>query len=89
MNLRDTRELNRGFADTLARGFELAATTAIFGLLGWLVDRWTNTQPLFMLIFGALAVIGQFIRLWYAYDNEMSRHEANLPSHKSRSGDSQ
>jgi F0F1-type ATP synthase assembly protein I len=82
VDLRDTRELNRGFADTLARGFELAATTAIFGLLGWLVDRWTDTQPLFMLIFGAVAVVGQFVRFWYAYDNEMRRHEAELPSRR-------
>ena len=80
MDLRYKRELNKGFGDTLARGFELAATTAIFGFLGWLIDRQTGTQPLFMLILGCFAVVGQFVLMWYRYDNEMKGHEANLPS---------
>jgi F0F1-type ATP synthase assembly protein I len=80
VDLRDKRELNRGFGDTLARGFELAATTAIFGFLGWLVDRWLGTQPLFILVLGTFAVVGQFALMWYRYDAEMKGHEANLPS---------
>ncbi len=80
MDLRDKRELNRGFGDTLARGFELAATTAIFGFLGWLLDRQVGTQPLFILVFGAFAVVGQFVLMWYRYDAEMKGHEAKLPS---------
>jgi len=80
VDLREKRELNRGFGDTLARGFELAATTAIFGFLGWLLDRWLGTQPLFILLFVAFAAAGQFVLMWYRYDNEMKGHEANLPS---------
>ncbi len=82
MDLRDKQELNRGFGDTLARAFELAATTAIFGGFGFLLDRWLGIIPVFTLILGAFAVIGQFVRMWYGYDAEMRRHEAELPSRR-------
>jgi F0F1-type ATP synthase assembly protein I len=41
---RARRELNNGFGDALSRAFELAATPAIFGGIGWLLDRWLGTR---------------------------------------------
>lgn len=84
VDLRDKQELNRGFGDTLARAFELAATTAVFGFFGWLLDRWIGTTPLFMLVLGTFAIVGQFVRMWFTYDAEMRRHEEELPSRRNR-----
>ena len=70
------RHLNRGFGDTLSRAFEFAATVGVFLGLGWLLDRWAGTQPLFMILFTVFALIGQGVRLYYAYDQEMDRHDA-------------
>jgi F0F1-type ATP synthase assembly protein I len=70
----------RGYADTLSRAFEFALTTAIFGGLGALVDRWLGTSPVFLVMLLLLGVVGQFARLWYAYDAQMRQHEATLPS---------
>ena len=70
------RELHRGFGDALARAFEFAASLAIFVGLGWLVDRALDTQPWFMIGLGVFCLVGQFIKVWYAYDADMRRHEA-------------
>ena len=78
MDLRDRRDLYNGFGDGLARAFEFAATPAIFGFFGWLIDRWVGTTPLFMLTLAAVCLVGMFLRMWYAYDQEMRRHEAKF-----------
>ena len=70
----------RGYADTLSRAFEFAVTTAVFGGLGALVDRWLGTSPIFLVVLLLLGIVGQFARLWYAYDAQMRQHEAALPS---------
>ena len=48
------RHLNRGFGDTLSRAFEFAAVVGVFLGLGWLLDRWAGTQPLFMILLDGL-----------------------------------
>jgi len=83
--VRDQRDLNRGFSDTLNRGFEFVLTMAVFGGAGWLLDRLAGTAPVLLAVFMVLAVVGQTARLWYAYDIEMRRHEAELPSARSGS----
>jgi F0F1-type ATP synthase assembly protein I len=44
------RELNKGFGDALAVAVELAVTPAIFAFLGWRLDEWLGTTPLFLLV---------------------------------------
>jgi F0F1-type ATP synthase assembly protein I len=82
--LRAKRELNTGFANALSRAFEFAATTAIFCGLGWLVDRWLGTAPVFLIVLTLASLVGQFLRFWYAYDAEMRAHEARLASRRVR-----
>ena len=73
--LRGKRQLHRGFGDSLARAFELAVTTLIFFGIGWALDAWLGTTPWFMIGLSLFALVGQFIKLWYAYDIEMRQHE--------------
>jgi F0F1-type ATP synthase assembly protein I len=82
--LRTKRELNQGFGDALSRAFEFAATIALFAGLGWLLDRWWHTKPVFLLVLLLFGVIGNFVRFWYAYDAQMKRHEADLVQSRQR-----
>ncbi len=73
--LRARRDLHRGFGDALSRAFEFAATTGIFLAIGFGLDRWLGTTPLLMIVLVVFALVGQFVKLWYAYDAEMRRLE--------------
>lgn len=78
MNLQDRRETYNGFGDSLARAFELTLTPAIFGFLGWLVDRWLGLTPLFTLVF-ALFTFGYVVwKLRGGYETAMRQHERRL-----------
>lgn len=77
MDLRERRELNNGFGEALSRAFELAATPAIFAGLGWLLDRWLGTSPLFLIILFLFAVAGVGYMTWFKYEAEMKEHEAD------------
>lgn len=89
MEVRDTRDLSgsdpsrsdlyRGFGDTLARSFELVVTPMVFGLVGWLVDRWLGTGPLFALVLGVVAVVGMMLRMYFGYQDDMERQERDAP----------
>ena len=87
MDLRERRELNNGFGDAMSRAFELAATPAIFAGLGWLLDRWLGTQPLFLIVLFFFAVAGVSYMTWRRYEDEMQAHEADAVwnRHKGRS----
>ena len=76
MDLRERRELNRGFGDTLSRAFEFAAAPAIFGGLGYLADGALGTKPIITILAVVLAFIGATLRFWYGYDAEMKAREA-------------
>jgi F0F1-type ATP synthase assembly protein I len=82
--LREKRALNRGFGDTLNKGFELIVAMALLGAAGYGLDRLFGSDPVLFVAFMVLAFIGQTARLWYAYDAAMKRHESQLPSHASR-----
>jgi F0F1-type ATP synthase assembly protein I len=63
----------------MARGFEFAVVPVLFGALGWLVDRWLGTTPVFILVLVFVALVGLFARMWYGYDRAMRVHEAEGP----------
>ena len=79
-DLHSKRELNKGFAHATSRGFELAASIAIFAGMGWLIDRFFGTAPVFIIVLTVLAFVGNFARMWYSYDAAMAKLEADLPS---------
>ncbi len=69
----------QGFGNSLSRALEFAVTTVVFSLLGWFVDRWAGTEPVFVIALTVLSLAGQFARMYYAYDAEMNAHAALLP----------
>ena len=62
--------------DTLGRGMDLALVVLLFLGIGYLVDRWLGTQPLFMIVLLLLAVVGQFVSMRYRYEARMQQLEA-------------
>jgi F0F1-type ATP synthase assembly protein I len=78
LDLEQRRELNNGFGDSLAKAVELTLTPAIFGFLGYLLDRRLDTSPLFLLLF-ALFTFGYVCwKTWGSYERRMQEHEARL-----------
>lgn len=78
MDLSARRDLNNGFGDALSRAFEFAATPAIFGGVGYLIDQWLDTTPIFTIVLALWAVVGSTVLWWYRYDAKMQQIEAEL-----------
>lgn len=55
---------------------EIAGTTLVFFMLGWLADSRLDTTPLFMIVFVVVALVAQFVKLYYVYNAEMTQLEA-------------
>jgi len=73
---RAPKSLANGSTDSLGRGMDVALTLLVFLGLGWLLDRWLGTEPLFVIALTVLAAVGQFLRMKYVYDAQMARLEA-------------
>jgi F0F1-type ATP synthase assembly protein I len=67
------RLFSPNIGDVLARGFEFAATIAIFFGLGYLLDRMFGTTPLFMVLLFVFALVGQTVRVWFTFGSEIER----------------
>jgi F0F1-type ATP synthase assembly protein I len=62
--------------DAVGKGMDLALSMLLFLGLGYLLDRWLGTRPLFMIVLVALIFVGQMVRFWYEYEAKMKAHEA-------------
>jgi F0F1-type ATP synthase assembly protein I len=75
----DRRELYNGFSDTFVRAVELVATPLILGFMGYGLDRWLGTVPLFTLILG-LFCLGYLVwKTMRQYDRDMTRQQVGAP----------
>jgi F0F1-type ATP synthase assembly protein I len=55
---------------------DFALTTLLLLGVGWALDRWLDTQPIFMIVFVVIALVGNFARMYFDYDRKMAEHEA-------------
>jgi len=72
------RELNNGFGNALSTAVELAVTPALCALLGWQIDRWLGTGPLFLVFLFVFTLGYVSWREYVRYSARMSRHEQDL-----------
>jgi ATP synthase protein I len=63
-------------SDGIGKGAEMAVGLLVFLGIGFGVDKWLGTVPVFMIVGTVFFAVGQMIKMWYGYDNEMRRHEA-------------
>ena len=76
------RELNKGFGDALAVAVELAVTPAIFAFLGWRLDIWLGTSPVFLLVLFLFTFCYVAWREYTRYKLRMDEHQRQLLGRK-------
>ncbi len=84
LDLRDRREITKGFGDGMSRAFELVATPAVFAFLGYLLDRRLDTGALFTIVAFLFSVTGTLYVVWLRYDAEMRVEEARQAARRGR-----
>lgn len=52
--------------------FELVLSAVLLGLLGYFVDGWAGTRPLFMIGFTILGFVGATVSIYYRYKHEIA-----------------
>lgn len=72
------RELNNGFGNALNSAVELAVTPALMSLLGWQIDRWLDTTPLFLIVLFAFTIGYVAWKQYKTYDAKMTEQEQHL-----------
>jgi F0F1-type ATP synthase assembly protein I len=75
----ERRSLNNAFGEALAYAFEFAVTPVLFAGLGWLLDRWLGTEPVFIVVLAAFGFIGVCIRTAYRYKDKVELEEEGKP----------
>jgi F0F1-type ATP synthase assembly protein I len=60
----------------VGRGIEFALGIALFLAVGYALDRWLGTEPVFMIVMFFVGVVGQFASMWYRYQAAMTAHDA-------------
>ena len=66
---------SRAANTNVSQGAEFAGSIVVFFLLGLGVDAWLDTTPVFMITGVIFATVGQFIKVYYAYNQQMERLE--------------
>jgi F0F1-type ATP synthase assembly protein I len=62
--------------DSVVQGMEAVFTLVLFLGLGYALDRWLGTTPLFIIAMFLLGGVGVFMRFKYSYIARMDRLEA-------------
>ena len=77
-DLSTKRELNNGFGNALSTAVELAVTPAIFAWIGWRLDHWLGTAPIFLVFLFVFTFCYVVWRKFSSYDLSMRRQEQEL-----------
>jgi F0F1-type ATP synthase assembly protein I len=79
VDLKARQDLNQGFGNALGLAVEMVGTPMLFGLLGWVLDRWIGTGALFTIVLFLFGVVGMALKTYYAYVEKMKQHDAAAP----------
>ena len=82
MESRDRTTFINGFGDGFTRAIEFVLTPCLLAWLGWFIDRWAGTSPVFTVLLAAFGITGMFARTWYVYVEAMKLEEAKAPWRK-------
>ena len=59
----------------LGQGMEMALTSGVFLVLGWLLDTWLGLFPVLSISLVLFATVGQGLKLWFVYNHRMAELE--------------
>ncbi len=65
--------------DAFSHAVSMVAVPVLLGVLGAWIDARGHTRPLFLILLGALGVVGSFVSAYYRYEERMARHDAGKP----------
>src|SRR2546427_2890113 len=74
----DKNRFGRSFGEGysyVALGFAFAFAILAFGALGWLLDGWLGTRPLFALVGAGLGGFGGFMSIYYRVKKDTERRD--------------
>lgn len=69
--------------DSMTKGIEIAGTVLVLFAIGFFVDRWLGTAPVLMVLLTIIAMVVQFIKMYYVYSAQMEtkeRQRAAMPT---------
>ena len=78
--MKPPRPINTHTDDKIGKGIDVALVTLAFLGIGYGLDRWLGTKPVFMVVLVVLALVGEFLRFWYDYAARMKVLEAQRAS---------
>ena len=80
MDEREQREMRKGAGDAFSAAFEMIATPALFGLLGWFIDSRLGLFPVFTLVLAGIVLAYETQKLCASYrqslDEALQRRRA-------------
>ncbi len=56
-------------------GAEMAGVVVVFLLIGWGLDSWLDTRPVFMVALVLFSMVMQFLKMYFVYTHKMSNLE--------------
>jgi len=62
-------------AGGLGHGAEIAFGVLVFFLIGFAIDHFAGTTPVFMIVMTVFSCVGNFVKMWFGYDTQMKRLE--------------
>jgi hypothetical protein len=79
--------------DSVVQGMEAGFALVLFLALGYVIDRWLGTAPVFTIAMVVVGSVGLFVRFKYTYIARMERLEADrldrrAAGHRSTTSDS-
>ena len=85
---RTAKSFGQGYA-YVGVGFSFAAAILAFGALGWLLDGWLGTRPLFAIAGAFLGGFGGFMSIYYRVkrDTEAERREREARGEREERGE--
>ena len=79
VELRERQATYQGFSDALAMAVEFVATPMVFALIGFGLDRWLGTGPVFAIALGLFGFVGTVARTYFWYQTNIKRAEEGKP----------
>ncbi|HEY7134560.1 MAG TPA: AtpZ/AtpI family protein [Acidimicrobiia bacterium] len=80
MDVRNRRAATQqGYNDALTQALTFVVAPVLLGLLGFAIDRWLGTGPVFMLALASLGVVATFVTAYYEYQARCAREDKGKP----------
>lgn len=80
MDVRNRRAATQqGYNDALTQALTFVIAPVLLGLLGFAIDRWLGTGPVFMLALASLGVVATFVTAYYEYQARCAREDEGKP----------